>query len=75
VDVDDELPDYVMIMVGNKKTKDRMKADLKLFLAEHTCDFVEWYRISLRISLIVAKLMRKLRQRKMVRIEYAEAAY
>lgn len=42
IDVDDELPDYVMIMVGNKKDKTRMKADLKLFLGENTTSFVEW---------------------------------
>ncbi|CAK5026920.1 unnamed protein product [Meloidogyne enterolobii] len=42
IDVDDELPDYVMIMVGNKKDKTRMKTDLKLFLGENTTSFVEW---------------------------------
>jgi hypothetical protein len=42
IDVDDELPDYVMIMVGNKKDKMRMKTDLKLFLGQKTTDFVEW---------------------------------
>lgn len=30
-------------MVGNKKDKTRMKADLKLFLGDKTTDFVEWY--------------------------------
>ncbi|KAI3422521.1 hypothetical protein GPALN_013027 [Globodera pallida] len=42
IDVDDELPDYVMIMVGNKKDKMRMKTDLRLFLGDKTPDFVEW---------------------------------
>ncbi|CAK5023455.1 unnamed protein product [Meloidogyne enterolobii] len=42
IDVDDELPDYVMIMVGNKKDKTRMKTDLKLFLGDNTTSFVEW---------------------------------
>lgn len=42
LDVDEELPDYVMIMVGNKKDKTRMKADLKLFLGDNTTAFVEW---------------------------------
>jgi hypothetical protein len=41
-DVDDELPDYVMIMIGNKKDKARMKSDLKLFLGENTSNFVDW---------------------------------
>jgi hypothetical protein len=41
VDVEN-VPYYVTIMVYNKKTKDQMKAGLKPYLAEHTCDFVEW---------------------------------
>uniref|UniRef100_A0A915EEB3 Zinc finger CCCH domain-containing protein 14 n=1 Tax=Ditylenchus dipsaci TaxID=166011 RepID=A0A915EEB3_9BILA len=42
LDVDEELPDYVMIMVGNKKDKGRMKSELKLFLGDNTSPFVEW---------------------------------
>ena len=42
LDADDELPDYVMILVGNKKDKAKMKADLKLFLGDNTTSFVEW---------------------------------
>jgi hypothetical protein len=30
--VDDELPDYIMVMVANKKTKEQMSTDLSLFL-------------------------------------------
>lgn len=30
-------------MVGNKKTKEKMKTDLKLFLGENTSEFVDWY--------------------------------
>ena len=40
--VDDELPDYIMVMVANQKSAEVMKADLGLFLNEHTEVFVEW---------------------------------
>lgn len=34
--IDDELPDYVMIMVANKRTKAQMLTDLNLFLGSNT---------------------------------------
>ena len=34
VEVDEELPDYIMVMVANKKEKNRMKNDLLLFLGK-----------------------------------------
>ncbi|XP_037950726.1 zinc finger CCCH domain-containing protein 14 [Teleopsis dalmanni] len=40
--IDDELPDYVMIMVANKRSKEQMIADLNLFLGDHTELFVTW---------------------------------
>lgn len=40
--IDDELPDYVMIMVANKRSKSQMISDLNLFLGEHTDVFVIW---------------------------------
>ncbi|OQR79382.1 hypothetical protein BIW11_05772, partial [Tropilaelaps mercedesae] len=40
--VDDELPDYVMVMIANKKSKDQMKADLELFLGEYCGGFCDW---------------------------------
>ena len=40
--VDDELPDYIMVMVANQKGPDVMKQDLGLFLNEHTEVFVDW---------------------------------
>ncbi|XP_037073269.1 zinc finger CCCH domain-containing protein 14-like, partial [Pollicipes pollicipes] len=40
--VDDELPDYIMVLVANKKTKKQMESDLSLFLSDHTVAFVEW---------------------------------
>lgn len=40
--IDDELPDYVMIMVANKRSKAQMTEDLKLFLAKNTEIFVNW---------------------------------
>lgn len=40
--IDDELPDYVMIMVANKRSKQQMTDDLALFLGDNTAQFVDW---------------------------------
>ncbi|GBP69079.1 Zinc finger CCCH domain-containing protein 14 [Eumeta japonica] len=40
--VDDELPDYVMVMVANKRTRAQMEDDLQLFLGDNTQLFVNW---------------------------------
>lgn len=40
--VDNELPDYIMILVANKRTLAHMQKDLSLFLGKHTTDFVLW---------------------------------
>ncbi|XP_065354829.1 zinc finger CCCH domain-containing protein 14 [Calliphora vicina] len=40
--IDDELPDYVMIMVANKRSKQQMISDLNLFLDNQTELFVTW---------------------------------
>uniref|UniRef100_A0A182NCX4 Zinc finger CCCH domain-containing protein 14 n=1 Tax=Anopheles dirus TaxID=7168 RepID=A0A182NCX4_9DIPT len=40
--IDDELPDYVMIMVANKRSRQQMVDDLSLFLGAQTEVFVNW---------------------------------
>ncbi|EGT43580.1 hypothetical protein CAEBREN_24033 [Caenorhabditis brenneri] len=40
--VDDELPDYIMVMIANKKEKVQMKEDLNLFIGKSTGKFVDW---------------------------------
>lgn len=45
---DDELPDYVMVMVANKRSKNQMNEDLNLFLANKTSLFVNWLHIVLK---------------------------
>lgn len=40
--VDDELPDYIMVLVANKKTSDQMREDLGLFLHQHAETFTVW---------------------------------
>merc|ERR1712170_118567 len=40
--VDDELPDYIMVLVANKKTEEQMKDDLSLFLHGHADVFTAW---------------------------------
>uniref|UniRef100_A0A6P7FJY4 Zinc finger CCCH domain-containing protein 14 n=1 Tax=Diabrotica virgifera virgifera TaxID=50390 RepID=A0A6P7FJY4_DIAVI len=46
--VDDELPDYIMVMVANRRTKAQMNEDLYLFLNEKTSPFVDWLHIVLK---------------------------
>ncbi|GBN37936.1 Zinc finger CCCH domain-containing protein 14 [Araneus ventricosus] len=40
--VDDELPDYIMILVANKRSKAHMEKDLTLFLGKDTAEFTNW---------------------------------
>uniref|UniRef100_A0A3B3CGH1 Zinc finger CCCH domain-containing protein 14 n=1 Tax=Oryzias melastigma TaxID=30732 RepID=A0A3B3CGH1_ORYME len=41
--IDEELPDYIMVMVANKKTPQQMTDDLSLFLGNNTVKFTAWY--------------------------------
>ncbi|KAK4298498.1 hypothetical protein Pmani_029164 [Petrolisthes manimaculis] len=40
--LNEELPDYIMVLVANKKTKDQMDDDLSLFLGHNTERFTSW---------------------------------
>ncbi|XP_061562897.1 zinc finger CCCH domain-containing protein 14 isoform X2 [Cololabis saira] len=40
--IDEELPDYIMVMVANKKTPQQMTDDLSLFLGNNTIKFTAW---------------------------------
>ncbi|GIY42204.1 zinc finger CCCH domain-containing protein 14 [Caerostris extrusa] len=40
--VDNELPDYIMILIANKRSKAHMEKDLNLFLREDTAKFTNW---------------------------------
>lgn len=39
---DSELPDYMMVLIKNKKSKEDMTNDLNIFLGDHTADFTDW---------------------------------
>ncbi|NXJ95340.1 ZC3HE protein, partial [Corythaixoides concolor] len=41
--LDEELPDYIMVMVANKKSQEQMTEDLSLFLGNNTVRFTVWY--------------------------------
>lgn len=41
--LDEELPDYIMVMVANKKNAQQMADDLSLFLGNNTIKFTVWY--------------------------------
>ena len=40
--VDEELPNYILVMVANKKSQDQMTEDLFLFLWNNTIRFTVW---------------------------------
>ena len=40
--VSDELPDYIMVMLVNQRTKTQMEEDLGFFLNERATDFTNW---------------------------------
>lgn len=40
--IDEDLPDYIMVMVANKKTSHQMTDDLSLFLGNNTAKFTTW---------------------------------
>ena len=40
--VDEELPDYIMVMVANNRNKEQMEEDLGLFLNHNTKAFTNW---------------------------------
>lgn len=40
--VDDELPEYIMILVANQRSKSQIEKDLSLFLRNDTINFTNW---------------------------------
>lgn len=46
--LDDELPDYIMVMVANKRSRSQMAEDLNLFLSKKTSSFVNWLHVVLK---------------------------
>ena len=40
--VDDELPEYIMILVANQRSKSQIEKDLSLFLRNDTVNFTNW---------------------------------
>ncbi|XP_046645114.1 zinc finger CCCH domain-containing protein 14-like [Daphnia pulicaria] len=45
--VDEELPDYIMVMIANRRSKSQMTSELSLFLGSHTDKFTDWLHIVL----------------------------
>ena len=39
---DDELPEYILVMIANKRSKAQMTDDLGLFLGGNTDKFTLW---------------------------------
>jgi hypothetical protein len=40
--IDEELPDYIMVMVANRRSHEQMEDDLQLFLGSNTEEFTGW---------------------------------
>ena len=40
--LDDELPEYIMVMIANKRTHEQVVDDLNLFLGEEATGFTKW---------------------------------
>ncbi|KDR21692.1 Zinc finger CCCH domain-containing protein 14 [Zootermopsis nevadensis] len=59
--VDEELPDYIMVMVANKRSREQMDDDLQLFLGSNTEEFTGWLHQVLQKlqEVTVASLERK----------------
>ncbi|XP_021168184.2 zinc finger CCCH domain-containing protein 14 isoform X1 [Fundulus heteroclitus] len=60
--IDEELPDYIMVMVANKKTSQQMTEDLSLFLGNNTIKFTTWLQGVLEKLRTVAVEPESLRQ-------------
>ncbi|XP_037541364.1 zinc finger CCCH domain-containing protein 14 isoform X2 [Nematolebias whitei] len=60
--IDEELPDYIMVMVANKKTSLQMSEDLSLFLGNNTVKFTTWLHGVLEQLRSVAEKPASLRQ-------------
>ncbi|XP_047099683.1 zinc finger CCCH domain-containing protein 14 isoform X1 [Schistocerca piceifrons] len=76
--VDEELPDYVMVMVANKRSKSQMADDLQLFLGKSTEQFTNWLQQVLsRLQEVAAVNSKTLTDTKKVqsRISSDEAAH
>ncbi|XP_049795384.1 uncharacterized protein LOC126210239 isoform X2 [Schistocerca nitens] len=76
--VDEELPDYVMVMVANKRSKSQMADDLQLFLGKSTEQFTNWLQQVLsRLQEVAAVNSKTLTDTKKVqsRISLDEAAH
>jgi dsRNA-specific ribonuclease len=45
--IDEELPEYVMVMIGNNRSHAQMASELKVFLGSSTVDFTDWLQMKL----------------------------
>lgn len=66
---DEELPDYIAVMVANKKKRSSMKKDLQLFLGDDTENFTEWLH-----SVIDSKSQEKIKKEKLKKLSHRSEA-
>ena len=42
-DIDDEVPDYILLMIGNKRTRSEIRGELSLFMSDDDTElFCSW---------------------------------
>lgn len=46
--IDEELPDYILVLLANKKSQAQMCKDLRLFFGSLTEPFVQWLHTSVK---------------------------
>ena len=46
--IDEELPDYILVLLANKKSQAQMCKDLRLFFGSLTETFVQWLHSSVK---------------------------
>lgn len=47
--IDNELPDYIIVMLANKKSMLQVKNDLQLFLGSNTDAFTDWLQKAMSV--------------------------
>ncbi|XP_014668922.1 PREDICTED: uncharacterized protein LOC106810154 isoform X2 [Priapulus caudatus] len=73
--VDDELPDYIMVMVANKKTQQQMTDDLALFLGNNAAKFTTWlHEVLYKLQSVTVETLKSEKKKDKLRPEGARDA-
>lgn len=59
--IDNELPDYIIVMLANKKSMLQVKNDLQLFLGSNTNAFTDWLQKAMSIPDFLDEVTREMK--------------